>query len=93
MPAPVGLFVAALEPGVIGRFERAFQVLAELAAIERIDETGLERHRTRRHRVAAAQLGTVDSHFARRVVDQPLHDVGRLGPTPNRDKGRCSSNW
>jgi hypothetical protein len=86
LPAPVGLFAAALEPGVIGHFERAFQVLAELAAIERIDETGLERHRTRRHRVAAAQLGAVDSHFARRVVDQPLHDVGRLGPAPSRNR-------
>src|SRR6266446_6238716 len=60
---------------------RAFQVLAEFAAIERIDEAGLERHGTRRHRVVAAQLGSVDLHRSRRIVDQPLDDVGRLGPS------------
>jgi hypothetical protein len=41
----------------------------------------IKRHRARRHRVAAAQLGSVDLHFARSVVDQPLGDVGRLGPS------------
>jgi hypothetical protein len=71
----------AFEAGVIRHGERAFEVLAEFAAIERIDEAGLERHRARRHRVTAAQLGSVDLHLSRRVVDQPLDDVGRLGPS------------
>src|SRR5712671_2470909 len=71
---------AALEPDVIRHCECLFEVLAELAAIQRVDEAGLERHRTRRHRVAAAQFGPIDLHLARRVVNQPLDDVGRLRP-------------
>ena len=53
--ARAGFFAAAFEARVIRHGERAFEVLAEFAAIERIDEAGLERHRARRHRVTAAQ--------------------------------------
>ena len=35
-----------------------------------IDEAGLERHRARPARVAAAQLGAVDAELARRDIDQ-----------------------
>jgi len=81
MPAPAGLLAAAFKPRVTRHRQRAFEVLAEFAAIERIDEGGLERHRTRRHRVAATQLGSVDLHFARRGVNQALDDVRRLRPS------------
>ena len=80
-PVLARLLTAALEPHVIRHLECPFEVLAELAAIERVDEPGLERHGTCRHRIAAAQLGPVDSHLARCIVDQALDDVGRLRPS------------
>ena len=80
LPRALRLGAAPLEAGVIRHVQRRVEILLELAAIERVDEAGLERHRARRHGVAAAQLGAVDAHLARGVVDQALDDVGRLGP-------------
>ena len=79
-PALARLLTAAIEPHVICHLECPFEVLAELAAIERVDQPSLERHGTCRHRVAATELGPVSSHLARGIVDQALDDVGRLRP-------------
>src|SRR6185437_4748849 len=41
----------------------------------------LMRHRRWRDEIAAAQLGAVDAAVARRLIDEPLDDVDRLGPS------------
>ncbi len=72
---------ACLEPGVIRHAERHVHVLLERAAIVFEGQPGLERHRVRRDRVAAAELHRIDAELVGGNIHQPLDHEGGFGPS------------
>ncbi len=64
----------------VGKLGDGHHVALELAAVVLEDEPGVVGHGRWRHQVAQAQLEGIDPEIARGEVDQPLDDVGRLGP-------------
>jgi hypothetical protein len=67
------------EAGPVGFRESLLLVGGEVAAIVVEAEGGLDRQPLGWDQVPGAQHGAVKAKFARRVVDQSLDDVGRLG--------------
>ena len=78
--ARLGFSLARSETGVVCHRQRLVQHCGVVAAIV------LQRHRRLIRKcvggdeIAAAQLRTVDAHFARRQIDQPFDYEGRLRP-------------
>ena len=70
----------AAKPARSASFADAHHVALELAAVVLEEEPGVVGHGRRRHQVAQAQLEGIEPEIARGDVDQPLDDVGRLGP-------------
>ena len=64
----------------VGERQALVEDLLELAAVVGLRHRVRVRHLLGPDHVAAAQLGRVELHLARRRVHQPLDDVDRLGP-------------
>jgi len=68
------------EPGEIAGVHRHVHVLREGAAVIDLTQSGLVRHLLRLDHVAFAQFDAVDAEFLGGGLDDPLHQVDRLGP-------------
>src|SRR5262249_44138927 len=64
----------------VSQVQRARHTLWKIAAVIGYAERRLVRHRGGGNEILAPELQPVHSELARRIVDQALDDVGRLGP-------------
>ena len=83
-PAQLAALLRLLGPRLIarhvGELDGHVHVLLELAAVIERPNRALVRQCGFREHVLAPQLDTIDAQLARRLVDQPLDQVDRLGP-------------
>ncbi len=81
LAVPPRLVAALGEAGPIGQLQHLLLVRWKVAAVVVQAKGILVRDLRRRDQVGAAQFDRVMAQFARRVVDQPLDDIGRLRPS------------
>ena len=81
LPRRLALVAPRREPVPIGERQRLFLVGREIAAVVIERQRRLVRDLLARDQVLRPQFDPVQAEFARRVVDQPLDDIGRLGPS------------
>ena len=65
----------------IGDLQSHVEHTFEIASVVGVPARRPVRHRRGRDQVAAADCHRIDLHFPRRLVDQPLHHIGRFGST------------
>ena len=74
------LFFSFWKARPVARFQGALQHLGELSGVIHLPRGGLVGHLVGPHVVAPAQLDAVDAELGRRLVDEALHVIVRLGP-------------
>ena len=84
LPALFGLLAPRLEPRDIGELQRVSECRVVVAGV--IAQRDRRLVRKLLDEIAPANLDAVDPQLARGGIDQPLHDIGRLG-TPGAAEG------
>ena len=78
---PPALVAPARKPVPIRERQRLFLVRREIAAVVIQRQGGLVGDLLARDQVPRPQLDPIEPEFARRIVDQPLDHISRLGPS------------
>src|SRR5207237_1468203 len=80
LAAALGLHAPALEACPVGVLERVVEIAGGIAAVVGGAGGRLVGKRFLRDEVAPAKLDAVDAGFARRLVDEPLQQIGNVRP-------------